>query len=137
MKYWLVKQEPATYSWSRFMADGRTDWTGVRNYQARNFLREMTVGDPVLYYHSVEEKSVVGLASVSRDAFPDPTADQGDWSAVELRPTRPFENPVPLAAMRADPKLKNLAFLRQSRLSVSPITRDEYQYILRLAGRPA
>ncbi len=137
MNHWLVKQEPATYSWSRFVADGRTDWTGVRNYLARNFLREMAVGDPVLYYHSVEEKSVVGLASVSREAFPDPTADEGDWSAVELRPEHPFENPVALATMRADPKLKNLAFLRQSRLSVSPVTRAEYQHILRLADHPA
>ena len=137
MQHWLVKQEPATYAWKQFVADGRTDWTGVRNYQARNFLREMAVGDTLLYYHSVEEKSVVGVASVSREAFPDPTADEGDWSAVELRPVRRLAHPVTLATLRSDPKLATLAFLRQSRLSVSPVTRAEYQRILRLADRPA
>lgn len=133
MQHWLVKQEPAKYAWSQFVADGRTDWTGVRNYQARNFLREMTVGDPVLYYHSVEDKSVVGLARVTREAFPDPTAEEGDWSAVELRPVRALPGPVPLSALRADPALRTLAFLRQSRLSVSPVTPEQYARILYLS----
>ena len=137
MKHWLVKQEPDVYPWSQFAVDGRTDWTGVRNFQARNFLREMQVGDPVLYYHSVTEKCVVGLATVSREAFPDPTAGEGDWSAVELRPREPLSNPVSLAAIRADLKLSNLSLLRQSRLSVVPVTIAEYDQILHLARPPA
>ena len=136
MKHWLVKQEPDAYPWSRFVADGRVDWTGVRNFQARNFLRQMAVGDAVLYYHSVTEKCVVGLATVSREAFPDPTAGEGDWSAVELRPREALPNPVSLSAMRDDPKLTNLPLLRQSRLSVLPVTKAEFDRILRLA-RPA
>lgn len=135
MKRWLVKQEPDAYPWSQLVADGRTDWTGVRNFQARNFLREMRMGDPVLYYHSVTEKCVVGVAVVSRTAFPDPTAEEGDWSAVELRPREALPNPVPLAALRQDPKLGNLPLLRQSRLSVLPVTRAEYDAILRLSRR--
>ena len=106
MKHWLVKQEPDAYPWKQFVADGHADWTGVRNFQARNFLRQMAVGDAVLYYHSVTEKCVVGIATVSRLAFPDPTAKEGDWSAVELRPREPLPNPVSLARMRDDPKLK-------------------------------
>lgn len=133
MKHWLVKQEPAAYPWDRFVADGRTDWTGVRNFQARNFLRAMAAGDRVLYYHSVSEKRVVGIAAVTREAFPDPTAEEGDWSAVELRPEQPLANPVPLAAMKAEPRLSKLPLLRQSRLSVLPITREEFEHILRLA----
>ena len=134
MKHWLVKQEPAKYAWTQFVADGRTDWTGVRNYQARNFLREMRVGNLVLYYHSVEDKAVVGVAKVSREAFADPTAEEGDWSAVELRPDHSLARPVSLAAMRAEKGLRDLAFLRQSRLSVSPVTATEYAWVLRLAG---
>ena len=136
MRHWLVKQEPAAYPWSQFVADGHTVWTGVRNFQARNFLREMALGDPVLYYHSVTEKCVVGVATVSREAFPDPTAEEGDWSAVELHPRETLPTPVPLAAMRDDPELSNLALLRQSRLSVVPVTRAEYDAILRLARVP-
>ena len=135
MKYWLVKQEPAAYPWSQFVAESRTDWTGVRNFQARNFLREMAAGDAVLYYHSVTEKCVVGIATVSREAFPDPTAEEGDWSAVELRPREALLNPVSLAAIRDDPRLSNLPLLRQSRLSVVSVTKAEYDAILHLACR--
>ena len=138
MKHWLVKQEPAAYPWSRFVADGRVDWTGVRNFQARNFLRGMSVGDRVLYYHSVSEKGVVGVAVVAREAFPDPTAEEGDWSAVELRPQEALPNPVTLAAMRAAPPLGKLPLLRQSRLSVLPVTPAEFDHILLLSrGYPA
>ena len=132
-KHWLVKQEPTAYPWSRFVADGHVDWTGVRNFQARNSLREMRVGERVLYYHSVTEKCVVGIATVSKEAFPDPTAEQGDWSAVELRPERALDQPVPLAAMKKEPRLSNLPLLRQSRLSVVPVTKAEFDLILRLA----
>lgn len=132
MNYWLVKSEPETYSWSQFVADQRTDWTGVRNFQARNFLRAMEPGDQVLYYHSGKEKAVVGTATVSRAAFPDPTADPDDnnWSAVELRPAQALPSPVPLAAIRFDPALSNMFLLRNMRLSVQPVTGDEYQRIV-------
>ena len=133
MNHWLVKQEPDAYPWKQFVADGRADWTGVRNFQARNFLRAMVAGDRVLYYHSVSEKSVVGIAVVSREAFPDPTAEEGDWSAVELRPEKALASPVSLAAMRAEPRLSKLPLLRQSRLSVVPVTGKEFDHILRLA----
>ena len=133
MKHWLVKQEPEAYPWSQLAVDGYTTWTGVRNFQARNFLREMAVGDTVLYYHSVTEKCVVGIATVSREAFPDPTTDEGDWSAVELRPARPLTNPVSLARIKAEPQLSKLPLLRQSRLSVLPVTHEEFECILRLA----
>ncbi len=133
MNHWLVKSEPETYSWSQFVADQRTDWTGVRNYQARNFLREMQPGDQVLYYHSGKEKAVVGTAEVSRAAFPDPTADpeDADWSAVELHAAQPLSAPLTLAAIRADPRLSNLWLLRHSRLSVQPVTHEEYGHIVR------
>lgn len=133
MNYWLVKSEPETYPWSQLVADRRTDWTGVRNYQARNFLRAMKTGDKVLYYHSGKEKAVVGTATVSRPAFLDPTADPNDqdWSAVELRPAHPLPTPVPLAAIRSDPKLSDMWLLSHSRLSVQPVTREEYDHIVR------
>ena len=136
MQHWLVKQEPETYPWSQFVADQRTDWTGVRNFQARNFLRAMQAGDKVLYYHSGKEKAVVGIATVSRAAFSDPTAepDDSDWCAVELRPDHPLPAALPLTAIRSDPKLKNLLLVRQSRLSVLPVTREEYEHIVRAAA---
>ncbi len=135
MNHWLVKSEAETYSWSQLMADKRTDWTGVRNYQARNFLRAMKTGDKVLYYHSGKEKAVVGTATVSRAAFPDPTADpdDNDWSAVELRPAHPLPAPLSLAHIRADPLLGNMWLLNRSRLSVQPVTREEYDHIVHAA----
>ncbi len=132
MNHWLVKSEPETYAWSQLVADQRTDWTGVRNYQSRNFLRAMKTGDKVLYYHSGKEKAVVGTATVFRAAFPDPTADpDADWSAVEIRPSSPLAEPLPLAVIRADPRLKEMWLLRHSRLSVQPVTREEYDHVLR------
>lgn len=134
MQHWLVKQEPEAYSWSKFVADKATAWTGVRNYQARNNLRAMRKGDSVLFYHSVSEKQIVGLARVARESYPDPTAQEGDWVAVDLEPLRPLEKPVTLEQIKQDKKLAKLALLRQSRLSVTPVTTDEFVRILALAG---
>lgn len=128
--YWLVKQEPETYSWTDFVSDGETDWTGVRNYQARNNLREMKEGDRVLFYHSGKDKAVVGLAEVVKDAYPDPTADDPQWVAVDLKPLKPLKNPVPLAAIRYDKRLSQLPLIRQSQLSVMSLTKEEFDIIV-------
>jgi predicted RNA-binding protein with PUA-like domain len=128
--FWLVKQEPETYSWSDFVGDGRTDWTGVRNYQARNNLREMKTGERVLFYHSGKDKAVVGLAEVVKSAYADPTADDPQWVAVDLKPTRALKNPVPLAAIRYNKRLSQLPLIRQSQLSVMSLTKDEFDIIV-------
>jgi predicted RNA-binding protein with PUA-like domain len=134
-QYWLVKQEPESYSWDDFARDGRTDWTGVRNYQARNNLKGMQAGDPVLFYASGEPKSVVGLAEVSQAAFPDPTADEPGWVAVELKAVRALARPVPLAEIKADPALQDFLLVRHSRLSVMPAAKAEFERIVRLGGK--
>lgn len=134
-KHWLVKQEPSAYAWERFVADAKTDWTGVRNHQARNHLRAMKPGDDVLYYHSITGKAVVGLARVSRGAFPDPTDPA--WAAVELVPVRAVQPPVTLEQIKSEPRLRNVALLRQSRLSVMPLTQPEFDLILRLSAEHA
>lgn len=128
--YWLVKQEPETYSWSDFVSDGGTDWTGVRNYQARNNLREMKTGERVLFYHSGKDKAVVGLAKVVKSAYPDPTADDEQWVAVDLKPIKALKNPVPLAAIRYDKRLSQLPLIRQSQLSVVSLTKDEFDILV-------
>jgi predicted RNA-binding protein with PUA-like domain len=128
--YWMVKQEPETYSWSDFVRDSRTNWSGVRNYQARNNLREMNTGDHVLFYHSGKEKAVVGLAEVVKSAYPDPTADDPQWVAVDLKPIKPLKSPVPLAAIRYDKRLSQLPLIRQSQLSVMSLTKDEFDIIV-------
>ncbi|HKO98431.1 MAG TPA: EVE domain-containing protein [Pyrinomonadaceae bacterium] len=128
--YWMVKQEPETYSWEDFVKDGKTDWSGVRNYQARNNLREMKAGERVLFYHSGKDKAVVGIAEVVKSAYPDPTADDEQWVAVDLKPIRPLKNPVPLAAIRYDKRLAELPLIRQSQLSVMPLTKDEFETII-------
>jgi predicted RNA-binding protein with PUA-like domain len=132
--YWMVKQEPETYSWSDFVNDGVTDWTGVRNYQARNNLREMKPGDRVLFYHSGKDKAVVGIAEVGKSAYPDPTADDEQWVAVDLKPIKGLKNPVPLAAIRYDKRLSQLPLIRQSQLSVMPLTKDEFDVIVALGA---
>jgi predicted RNA-binding protein with PUA-like domain len=136
-QYWLVKQEPTTYSWEQFVRDGKTDWTGVRNFQARNNLRAMKLGDQVFYYHSVNGKAIVGIATVTREAFRDPTATEGDWSAVELAPVRQV-TPVTLAQIKQDPRLANMVLLKNARLSVMPVNRFEFETILEITkqGRP-
>ncbi|MDR3401256.1 MAG: EVE domain-containing protein [Chthoniobacter sp.] len=132
-QYWLVKQEPTAYAWSAFVADGRTAWTGVRNFQARINLRTMRKGDRVLYYHSVVGKEIVGIAEIAAEAYPDPTAKEGDWVCVDLVPVKPLSNPVTLEAIKANAKLKDIKLLRQSRLSVMPLTEVEFTEILRMA----
>jgi predicted RNA-binding protein with PUA-like domain len=132
-KFWLVKQEPTVYSWADFVTDGKTPWTGVRNYTARNNLRAMRKGDAVLFYHSVSEKAVVGVAGVIREAYPDPTATEGDWSAVDLVPEKALPRPVTLDEIKRNPRLKEMALLRLSRLSVQPLSSAEFQEILRMA----
>jgi len=133
-QYWLVKQEPTAYSWDQFVADGKTDWTGVRNFQARNNLRSMKLGDSVLYYHSVNGKAVVGIAKVTKEAFRDPTAAEGDWSAVELTPVRPVQRPVKLDQIKNEPRLANVPLLRYLRLSVMKLTKEEFDTILELGS---
>jgi len=125
-----VKQEPSTYSWSDFVAEGQTAWTGVRNYTARNNLRKMQSGDEVLFYHSGEDKAVVGIAKVRRTAYSDPTAKEGDWSAVDLEPVRALDRPVSLHEIKSNPRLKQMPLIRQSRLSVVPLTADEFREII-------
>jgi predicted RNA-binding protein with PUA-like domain len=132
-QYWLVKQEPTTYSWEQFVRDGKTDWTGVRNFQARNNLRAMKIGDQVFYYHSVNGKAIVGIATVTKEAFRDPTATEGDWSAVEITPERPITPPVTLAQIKNEPQLASMVLLRNSRLSVMPVSRFEFETILQFA----
>jgi predicted RNA-binding protein with PUA-like domain len=133
-QYWLVKQEPETYAWKDFVADGRTTWTGVRNFQARNNLRGMRAGDLVCYYHSVTDKAIVGLAKVAREAYPDPTADAGDWSCVDLTPVKPVRQPVSLDTLKADPATKEMLLIRNSRLSVVPVTEPQFSRIMELAA---
>ncbi|HEY3662701.1 MAG TPA: EVE domain-containing protein [Chthoniobacterales bacterium] len=127
-----MKQEPEAYSWNDFVRDGSTQWTGVRNFQARNNLRAMRKGDAVLYYHSVSDKAVVGIAEVTREAYPDPTAKEGDWSAVELKPIKPLKHPVTLDQIKAEPKLRDIVLLRNSRLSVQPLGKTEFDLICRM-----
>ena len=132
--FWLVKQEPSDYSWSDFVADGGTSWTGVRNFSARNSLRRMSKGDQVLFYHSGEGKEVVGIAKVARTAYRDATAKDGDWSAVDLSPVKPLRNAVTLAQIKSKPALKHIALVRQSRLSVMPLSAKEFDLIVRMGS---
>jgi predicted RNA-binding protein with PUA-like domain len=134
IQYWLVKSEPEAYAWSDLVRDGHTDWTGVRNYQARNHLKSMRPGDRVFFYESVTTKAVIGLAEVSRPHFPDSTAKEEGWVAVELKPVNPLVQPVTLDQIKSDPALKDTALLRQSRLSVMPLTSAEFKKISKLGG---
>lgn len=130
--YWLVKQEPSAYSWSQLIKEGMTAWTGVRNFQARNFLKEMKKDDLVLFYHSVNEKQVVGLARVKKEFYPDPTIDDKSWVAVDLEPVKTLKTPVSLKLIKQDPSLKDIPLIRQSRLSVMPLKAVEFHRILEL-----
>jgi predicted RNA-binding protein with PUA-like domain len=134
MQYWLVKQEPEDYSWSDLEKDRRTSWTGVRNFQARNNLRAMKKGDLVLFYHSVTEKRIVGVAKVEKEAYPDLTADEGDWSAVDIVPQKALSQPVTLETIKSDALLKEMPLIRQSRLSVMSISAAQFKRILKLGG---
>jgi predicted RNA-binding protein with PUA-like domain len=132
-QYWLVKSEPASYSWADLVKDGKTAWTGVRNFQARNNLRAMKKGDQVFFYHSVTGKEVVGIAKVITEAYADKTAKEGDWSAIDLAPVKPLKNPVSLDVIKSDPVLKDMLLVRNSRISVSPVTEAQFKRILELA----
>lgn len=134
MAHWLVKSEPHKYSFADLQRDGRTVWDGVRNNTAALHLKAMKVGDEVFYYHSNEGLDVVGIAKVAKESFLDPTDPAGRYVAVELAPVRPVKTPVTLAQMKANPQLANMAMLRLFRISVSPVTDDEWSEILRMAG---
>ena len=134
--HWLVKSEPSKYAFDALVADGRTTWDGVRNFEARNNLRAMKKGDLVLYYHSNEGKAVVGIARVARTAYPDPTSDE-DWSAVDLEPVRALGRPVELGELRAHKVLGKMMLFRRSRLSVVPVTDEEFEGVVEMARRGA
>jgi predicted RNA-binding protein with PUA-like domain len=133
--FWLVKQEPSSYSWSDFIAEGETSWTGVRNFTARNNLRKMKKGDEVLFYHSGDQKGVVGIAKVRRTAYPDSTAKEGDWSTVDLAAVRPLQRLVSLREIKDNPQLGKIPLIRQSRLSVMPLTDSEFHEIVRMSDQ--
>ena len=137
MQYWLVKQEPESYSWATFVKEGRTAWTGVRNFQARNNLRAMKKGDLVFFYHSVTDKQVIGIARVAREAYRDPTATEGDWCCVDLVPVRALKKPVGLEIIKADKALKTMPLLKNSRLSVMPLTQEQFERVLQLGAETA
>jgi predicted RNA-binding protein with PUA-like domain len=132
MQFWLVKQEPSKYSWEEFLKDKGTYWDGVRNYQARNNLQTMKKGDLVFFYHSVVGKQIMGVAKVAREAYPDPTTDDPAWVVVDLKPIKSMKIPVTLEQIKSHPKLKEISLIKQSRLSVMPLTQSEYKIILEL-----
>ncbi|TWR27793.1 EVE domain-containing protein [Mucilaginibacter achroorhodeus] len=134
MNHWLVKSEPFKYSWEKFNKEGRTFWDGVRNYQARNNLRGMKEGDLVFWYHSNEGKEIVGIARVVKEAYQDPTTDDTNWVVVDLEPVQSLKKPVTLEQIKADEQLKDIGLVRQGRLSVMAVTREEFDRILELAG---
>jgi predicted RNA-binding protein with PUA-like domain len=132
--WWLVKSEPETYSWEDFKREGGTAWTGVRSFAARLHLRGMAVGDEVLFYHSGDGKAVVGVAKVRKTAYPDPTAEEGEWVCVDLAPGKPLKKPVSLVEIKARKSLQQIALVRQSRLSVMPLGEAEYREILAMGS---
>lgn len=134
MKYWLVKSEPGAYSWQRLEKEKKAMWDGVRNYQARNNLREMKKGDLALFYHSVNEKQVMGICRVEREHYPDPTTEDDRWVVVDVVPVEPFIKPVTLETIKRDERLENIALIRQSRLSVMPLAPAEFDAIVELGN---
>lgn len=131
-QYWLMKSEASKYSFAQLLRDQKTMWDGVRNFEARNSMRAMKVGDLALFYHSSDGKSVVGVVRVTRDAYPDPTAQGEDWSVVDIEPVTPFKVPVSLEAIRSEPDLAESALLKRSRLSVVPIAKEHFDRILKM-----
>ncbi len=131
-QHWLIKSEPAKYSWAQLEKDGKTHWDGVRNFEARNNIRSMKEGDYCLFYHSNDGKTVVGVAKVIKEAYPDPSAPEEDWSAVDVAPLKPIKSPVSLDVIKSDPSLTEMALLKRSRLSVVPVTKDQFDHILKL-----
>lgn len=134
MAFWLVKSEPGAWSWEDQVRDGVTAWTGVRNFQACNNLKAMTLGDRAFFYHSVDEKRIVGIVEVVREAYPDPTAEDPRWMCPDLKAVMPLARPVTLAEIKADPRLSDLALVRQSRLSVTPVDSRAWGIICGLGG---
>lgn len=134
MAYWLVKSEPFKYSWEQFEKDKQTYWDGVRNYAARNFLKEMKKGDQVFFYHSNEGLEIVGIAKVVKEFYQDPTTDEEAWVVVDLAPYKRLKKPVSLAQIKADKRLPNMALVRLGRLSVQPVTNEEWKVVMELAG---
>lgn len=134
MAYWLVKSEPSAYSWEQLEKDKKTDWTGVRNYAARIHLKAMKKGDEVFYYHSNEGLAIVGIAKISKEFFQDPTTEDEAWVAVELKPHKKLKTPVTLDTIKKDKRLKDMALVRIGRLSVQPVTDEEWKIVMELAG---
>jgi len=134
MAYWLIKSEPGSWSWTDHVKAGIEPWDGVRNHQAANYMKAMTVGDQAFFYHSVSEKSVVGVVEVVNEFYPDPTDEKGKFVCVDFKAVAEVKRPVSLSEIKTNPKLENMALLRQSRLSVMPVADDEWQEILRMAG---
>ena len=134
MNYWLVKSEPSSYSWDEFVKEGSTVWSGVRNYAARIHLRAMKKGDHVLFYHSNEGMDIVGIATVSKEHYHDPTADDDKWVAIDLKPFKKLKKPVTLVQIKAEKRLNDMALVRISRLSVSPVTPTEYELVREMGG---
>lgn len=134
MRYWLLKSEPSSYSWQQMLRDGSTNWSGVRNHQAANNLKAMKKGDQAFFYHSNEGKEIVGLVEIVKEAYPDPSDKTGKFVMVDVKAVEPLKKPVTLAAIKSDPALKSMALVRQSRLSVSPVTPEEAKVIVKQAG---
>ena len=134
MNYWLVKSDPETYDWAEFLKDKVTSWDGVRNYAARIHLRAMKKGDEVFFYHSNEGTDIVGIAKVAKEFYQDPTTDDDRWVAVDLKPLRKLKTPVTLAVIKADKRLNNMALVRLGRLSVQPVTDEEWKIVMEMAG---
>lgn len=134
MAYWIIKSEPSAYAWDQFVKDGQTSWTGVRNAQAALNLKAMKVGDRCFFYHSNDGKEIVGVAEVVRTAYPDPTDKAGKAVTVDVKPVEPVKTKVTLAAIKAEPELADLGLVRQSRLSVSPVTAEQWKRLARMAG---
>ncbi|RFM25855.1 EVE domain-containing protein [Deminuibacter soli] len=137
MSHWLIKSEPFKYSWDQMVKDGVTFWDGVRNYQARNNLRSMKKGDKLFFYHSNEGMEIVGIVQVAKEAYQDPTTDDTNWVVVDVKPVKKLKKPVSLVQMKADERLANFALIRQGRLSVCPVTDEEWKIIMELAGEKA
>lgn len=135
MAYWLVKSEPFKYSWEQFVKDGQTFWDGVRNYAARNNLKAMKKGDEVFFYHSNEGLEIVGIAKVAKEAYQDPTTEEEAWVAVDLKPVKKLKSPVSLQQIKKEKRLSDMALLRLSRLSVQPVTEEEWEVVMEMANK--
>jgi predicted RNA-binding protein with PUA-like domain len=133
MNYWLVKSEPSVYSWDQFKKDKKTFWNGVRNYAARNNMREMKKDDEVLYYHSNEGMEIVGIAKVIKEAYQDPTTEDKNWVVVDLKPVKKLKHPVTLVAVKKEPKLANMELVKNSRLSVQKVTSEEWKVVMQMS----